>query len=766
MMSGDSESALEAYEVSLGSSAAIQVVCLAQHIPDEAWMGHVAAECDAERALFVGEDGDPPTLAAYVSAAPAEANQDDAVAAAEALRRAGRQGNGGIFNFRTAGSELSAPTSTGDVTVGACGSVLTRDGLSTLIERVNQPALERLVQQLRAPMGIVPFVGAGMSKAVGLPEWGEFLLILAEQYEGDVDVVQLIDAGEYEEAADALEKADREGFQRAIEDIFGRMLSAEETAAARALWPLASLAGGPVITTNFDQVLEYVFAAAGHRFEEVVAGAQVDRVVKAMHTGRHALLKIHGDALDRTLRVLTAEEYDTHYRVADEQFPGIPRLGWVMYTNRPLLFLGCSLKEDRTVLSLKEIRERLFGITHFAIVAAPFSSSRFRERSRELNDCGIVPLWFAAGEFRRIEEYLWLLLERATSRVVHRGRSGPSAEVAVGERANQAFLEVPQGVTTDAVQPADAAEVRPAAEALLRGRLLFVLGPLACGVGIDLDEFSTNLGKTFDIEDDVVEFAGTRLRKVMDASRPEVVVEALREHFVHATPQHEVVYRLLAALPGFLRVTGHDAEALTIVTTNYDTVLERSFDAASEPFHLLQYVAWGDDDGRFMHLAPDGSVRVIERPELLPMLSSRAPVIVKLRGGVAHDSRIQESVVIAEGDHARLAAMIPGVLPRMVRDALRTRSLLLLGQTLFDSDVARLVRYSGEGRYVRSWAVETVMRDPQRWLRLGLWDLKARLDPFALGLHAELTALASKTAAANVGETELSSNTNVADRAR
>src|SRR5205823_2171798 len=76
---------------------------------------------------------------------------------------------------------------------------------------------------------------------------------------------------------------------------------------------LPQLCNGPVITTNFDNVLKDVFEQAHRPFEKVVWGAKADSVRDSLYRSRRFLLKIHGDAEDSTDRVLTLEEYKKQY---------------------------------------------------------------------------------------------------------------------------------------------------------------------------------------------------------------------------------------------------------------------------------------------------------------------------------------------------------------------------------------------------------------------------------------------------------------------
>jgi hypothetical protein len=90
------------------------------------------------------------------------------------------------------------------------------------------------------------------------------------------------------------------------------------------------------------------------------------------------------------------------------------------------------------------------------------------------------------------------------------------------------------------------------------------------------------------------------LRKVFDADYPPTAL-----------------HQLLANTPGILRSRKYLQPYQLIVTTNYDDLLERAFDAASEPFNLVTYVADGNERGKFpkfLHRSPDGTVCLIEKP--------------------------------------------------------------------------------------------------------------------------------------------------------
>lgn len=272
----------------------------------------------------------------------------------------------------------------------------------------NRENLRLLVDQLRRPQRVVPYVGAGLSIPFGFPGWTDFLLSQAREGRIEQKIRGRIRLGQYEEAAEDLFGAlGQRAFHDAIRRVFGdRQLEGKclEGAVAR----LPGLAAGPVVTTNFDRVLERVFRDADRPFEDVVWGASADVFTDALQEDRAALLKIHGDWKERTGRVLTREEYKLQYG------PGGRLSGLVGFLlSRRLLFLGCSLNGDRILGLLHDKLVENPAITHYAVVERPSNENQFRQRGRYLSDLGIRPVWYPPGRHDLIESLLAYLAQEA-----------------------------------------------------------------------------------------------------------------------------------------------------------------------------------------------------------------------------------------------------------------------------------------------------------------------------------------------------------------
>ncbi len=278
-------------------------------------------------------------------------------------------------------------------------------------------------QQLQSPVGIVPFVGAGLSVPFGYPGWRNFLIEIAKKVDIEKLISELLVAGQHEEAAEALISArGRSDIENAYGDhkLKGKSLQG-------AVSYLPCLSTGPVVTTNFDHVLEKAFEQAGSHFEYVIWGSKADITNKALTQSLRVLLKIHGDVTDRTDRVLTKSEYEAVYGSSDGPNidPSMP-LSKVLRTilaSRPVLFVGCSLNQDRTVRVLKHVVQNFESVEHYAVVEQVSSRSEFLARNRFLSDHNIHPIYYPKGRYSLVETLLSYLADE------RRGGIGPIASL-------------------------------------------------------------------------------------------------------------------------------------------------------------------------------------------------------------------------------------------------------------------------------------------------------------------------------------------------
>lgn len=614
--------------------------------------------------------------------------------------------------------------------------------MKATLEDDNEVTIYHLVRQLRTPLGVIPFVGAGMSAHYGFPQWGD-VLRSAARVEGDAvaaEVEALLRAGEFEEAAEALRARGEDELQRRIEKEYGRPLDSSETRdGPLTLLPL--LCSGPVLTTNFDHVLEDIFRGCGAPFEERVLGPEPDRILKAIHGSTRVLIKMHGDCEDRRARSFTKREYDLHYGEKRTGMGGLVRL---MFTSRPLLFLGCSLEADRTVKLLRVLHDELAALTHYAMVEAPRDAAHFQERRRSLLDMGISPLWFPEGEFERIGQLLERLVFGMSVRSLPRLSAAPStsSEGTLRPRAARRPIGDRDKLSPDPPRSPNG-HLDRVAHAILEGRVTFVLGVGAhLGAFQAASHFYQQLADRFGVPTVLGNDRAAVARHIADRFGRRVLWEAVRS-LADKRVEASVVHQFLAALPAFLRSRQRRAVASqVIITTNQDIVLEHAFEEAAEPFHLLYYCGDGDYEGMFIHRDPSGGRNLIDRPQNIRALSP-ASIIIKLNGGIAYPTPDSwpETAVIARGDYARLASRIPDGLPAVVRRAIADRSLLFLGHGLTELDVEELIRFcAGPQRTSKSWAIQWPRAHPDYWAQCGLEVCEYDLAQYIPDLEAVLLA--------------------------
>jgi hypothetical protein len=281
----------------------------------------------------------------------------------------------------------------------------------------NKDVLERLERQLASTYRVIPFVGAGISMQFGCPGWSGFLRDISDRIGKRARVDALLAEQDFEGAADFLVRTyGAGGFQGEIERCFGPAVARDrELDGVFTLLP--ELTAGPIVTTNFDQLIERVFVARDTPLK-VLRGGDLDTASRSLGLLDRFLLKIHGDAEERTGRVLTRKEYDNAYGATGKSrgrevlaLPGL--LHRLMVGQVPMLFLGCSLAKDRTLTILARAYKRSAeSLTHFAFVQTPKEASELPKRRLFLSKFGISPIWYPRDEHALIPAVLTELLAR------------------------------------------------------------------------------------------------------------------------------------------------------------------------------------------------------------------------------------------------------------------------------------------------------------------------------------------------------------------
>lgn len=291
--------------------------------------------------------------------------------------------------------------------------------------RDNEKTIQELAEQISKDR-IIPFYGAGISADI-FPTWGRYIESLVEPDDDETrDYVQeqMGKADyDYEGILQYIQEQYHRAFYDKTQEVFDSNKINQEMLRP-VIFEFPRLFRGPMITTNLDQVLEWVYQRSGFPLSVGLAG-ETGFIHDRMLRSEQCLWKIHGDRDKIDSWVLTKEQYNALYVNGDTSFP---ELFQVFLRYKMLLFIGASLKSDKIVQLLAELYNRDCHICHYAILQAPNDRNQFVAERKRVWNLGVKPIWFTVkdGDYSELDRIIYRLTEL------------------VGSRFNQSYL--PQGI--------------------------------------------------------------------------------------------------------------------------------------------------------------------------------------------------------------------------------------------------------------------------------------------------------------------------------
>ncbi|WP_156175880.1 SIR2 family NAD-dependent protein deacylase [Hymenobacter terrenus] len=261
---------------------------------------------------------------------------------------------------------------------------------------------------------LVPFVGAGLSKPMNMPLWGEALKALAGEMPtfNNSDFTRALSEGRLLDAAQLLYEFSPDQ----TTDYIHRTYSVDVMAGPIQLLPRISY--GCVVTTNFDQALEKIFSQHKMPFEGYMNGNQSGPFMQKLVKGDRCLLKLHGDFENPDTYVFTFKQYEEGYGQPFDYNKHLPKALRQIYVSNSLLFLGCSLDNDWTMQLFQNVAETSsYQIPdHYAILPAPENPDDKHAKTNQLLRCHIRPIWYPPGRHDLVEKFIEMLTAQAKNR--------------------------------------------------------------------------------------------------------------------------------------------------------------------------------------------------------------------------------------------------------------------------------------------------------------------------------------------------------------
>lgn len=229
----------------------------------------------------------------------------------------------------------------------------------------NEENINTIIEKIKSNK-IVPYIGAGMSMISSdiYPSWGGFLDLTFDKFKNSLDEHEY-NSKNFEDKADYLyEKIGKITFSNHIKEVFAQEKLKDIQLEGKAISLIPKIfKESLILTTNYDKVIESSFA----RNNEVLTCAHpghTEALNFALREENSLLFKVHGDINEpETSIILTKEQYDNAYS-NDELKSSLQSV----YSNKFILFLGCSLSTDRSIELLKQTCTA--GMSHYAIIGS------------------------------------------------------------------------------------------------------------------------------------------------------------------------------------------------------------------------------------------------------------------------------------------------------------------------------------------------------------------------------------------------------------
>jgi formylglycine-generating enzyme required for sulfatase activity len=243
----------------------------------------------------------------------------------------------------------------------------------------------------------VLFVGAGLSRGAGLPDWPGLMQRMMD-WAGDhgVDLAGVkrelkgfIKDGEYLLVAEELrERMGKERFRRFMAEVF-RDDKLRPTATHRLLRQVPFSA---VVTTNYDVLLEGAYTSKDGGVPRTYTQEDTPELSNLHREDEFYILKLHGD-IDRIETIVLGRG---DYRQAMFANPAYRDFLTSLFLSKTVFFVGASLTDPDLMLFLDEMRTAFKGYGRFHYALMPEEGAGKVQRKRLERDYGIQIIPYAA----------------------------------------------------------------------------------------------------------------------------------------------------------------------------------------------------------------------------------------------------------------------------------------------------------------------------------------------------------------------------------
>ena len=251
---------------------------------------------------------------------------------------------------------------------------------------------------------IVPFIGAGVSCGCGLLTWYELLEELAKDYFSREEIKKLAEFSALEFADEIVKKT---GNVVVIANRISEIFAKREIDISDVPYILLEEFSPLIVTTNYDNIIERVSTKVSRGKITALLPCLRGQFSNAIQLNEYKLLKIHGSIEESSSFVISSQQYDMAYRengLVESYLRNI-------FNGKRVLFVGCSLEEDRTLEILKKCVEKNRELVHYAIIPRPEKEKDYLQKNAQLMQLGIYPIYFPEKDYGAISKLLNYIAE-------------------------------------------------------------------------------------------------------------------------------------------------------------------------------------------------------------------------------------------------------------------------------------------------------------------------------------------------------------------
>jgi len=255
--------------------------------------------------------------------------------------------------------------------------------------------------KLRTKQMIVPYIGAGMS-AFEFPTWDK---LIKEQYEIYFHKPKPKDLGNIDAAEEIENELEKRGkdFSQDICNTMGGKYTKEKWAEVlkraedESISFIPKLFFGPIVTTNFDQIIEKIHSNVLHLAFPNHIEELKKNVEETIDKRKRILYKIHGCVSSPKDTVITKKKYNEVYHPDTELVKSLKKF----FQGFNFLFLGCSLTEEDYPIDLLLRLQEKSGMPHYAIIEC--EEEKIKSRQEKLEAKNIFPIFYKKGEHESVK---------------------------------------------------------------------------------------------------------------------------------------------------------------------------------------------------------------------------------------------------------------------------------------------------------------------------------------------------------------------------